>query len=286
MSNDVEAERSLIPVEQRTVEFYGDEITAVLAEVNGRRQVYVPIKPICDFMGINWDSQRQRIQRDPVLSEVVEGAVITTAPSSDGRGGGPQEMTCLPLDYINGFLFGITAARVKEDIRERLIRYQRECYQVLADAFLARPFTAETSTMTALVQIRETALAVARMAEEQMALQQRVETTEGRLDRAAAVVGEMGRRIRILETRLSPANALTDEQAADVQQQVAGLAQLLSEHDPTKNHYQAVWAEVRRRFRASSYKTIRQEHYQGVLDFLDSWHTAFEKGGALTDEEE
>jgi hypothetical protein len=88
MSNDVEAERSLIPVEQRTVEFYGDEITAVLAEINGRRQVYVPIKPICDFMGIDWGSQRQRIQRDPVLSEVVEGAVITTAPSSGGQGGG------------------------------------------------------------------------------------------------------------------------------------------------------------------------------------------------------
>ena len=106
MSNDGGTHRGLVPVEQRTVEFYGDEITAVLVEVDGRRKVYVPVKPICDFMGVNWESQRQRIQRDPVLSEVVEGAVITTAPSASGRGGGPQEMTCLPLDYINGFLHG------------------------------------------------------------------------------------------------------------------------------------------------------------------------------------
>ena len=32
---------------------------------------------------------------------------------------------------INGWLFGIDAARVKEDIRARVLAYQRECYVVL-----------------------------------------------------------------------------------------------------------------------------------------------------------
>jgi hypothetical protein len=44
-------------------------------------------------------------------------------------------MLSLPLDYLNGWLFGINVNRVKAEIRERLIPYQKECYRVLAEAF-------------------------------------------------------------------------------------------------------------------------------------------------------
>ncbi|MCL8067766.1 phage antirepressor N-terminal domain-containing protein, partial [Pasteurella multocida] len=30
---------------------------------------YVAMKPICENIGLNWDGQRQRIQRDEVLSQ-------------------------------------------------------------------------------------------------------------------------------------------------------------------------------------------------------------------------
>ncbi len=96
-------DKALIPIEQRDVAFYGDLVTAVLAEDG---TVYIPIRPLCDYLGVDWSSQRQRIQRDAVLSEVLQGVVITTTPSASGRGGGPQEMTCLPLDYLSGWLFG------------------------------------------------------------------------------------------------------------------------------------------------------------------------------------
>lgn len=46
-----------------------------------------------------------------------------------------REMLCLPLDYLNGWLFGVDARRVKPEIRERLLQYQRECYRVLHDHF-------------------------------------------------------------------------------------------------------------------------------------------------------
>ena len=44
-------------------------------------------------------------------------------------------MVCLPLDLIPGWLFGIQTGRVKENIRPKLIRYRRECFRVLWDAF-------------------------------------------------------------------------------------------------------------------------------------------------------
>lgn len=89
--------------------------------------------PICDYLGVAWRSQNLRIQRDPVLSEVVRSGIVTIPEV------GKRSMVCLSLEFLNGFLFGINATRVKEEIQEKLIQYQRECYLVLADAFLGQP---------------------------------------------------------------------------------------------------------------------------------------------------
>ena len=66
---------------------------------------YVAMKPICENIGLNWDGQRQRIQRNHVLSK---GTVMITAPSKSGS----QEYSCLPIGYLNGWLFGIDVNRV------------------------------------------------------------------------------------------------------------------------------------------------------------------------------
>jgi hypothetical protein len=127
-------EQSLEPIREVTVEFYGDEIPAALVvmDEDGQQVVYVPVRPLVEYMGLSWPGQWERINRDAVLSEIVQGVRVTRTPEE----GGTQIMSCLPLDYINGFLFGINANRVKPDLRDRIIAYQRECYQVLAAAFL------------------------------------------------------------------------------------------------------------------------------------------------------
>ncbi len=127
-------EQSLEPIKEVTIDFYGDEIPAALVVIDeaGQQVVYVPVRPLVEYMGLSWSGQRERINRDPVLSTMAQGVRVTRTPEQ----GGSQVMLCLPLDYINGFLFGINANRVKPELRERLITYQRECYQVLAAAFL------------------------------------------------------------------------------------------------------------------------------------------------------
>lgn len=180
-------------------------------------------------------------------------------------------MQCLPLDYLNGWLFGVSSTRVKDALRERVIRYQRECYQVLAAAFQTPTLeTAPTSEQATLMQIREMGLAIAQMAEQQMAL-----TT--RLDKAAIIVGEHGRRLTALEQQLAPRQAITDEQATDIAEKVKALAVLLTGQDSSKNHFQSIFAELYRRFRVSSYKVIRQSQYHLVVDFLDEWANAVGK---------
>ena len=111
-----------------TVPFHQQRLFVV--EKNGRR--WVAMKPICEAIGIDWDSQRKRIKRDPILSSV---AVMMTATGADGK---QYEMLFLDLDYLNGWLFGIDANRVMPELRERVIEYQRECYKVLAGYFHAK----------------------------------------------------------------------------------------------------------------------------------------------------
>ena len=156
---------ALQPAEQKTVLFYDDEITAVRLE-DGR--VYIPIRPICDTLGLAWSSQLQRIRRDPVLDEEMLSVFVTNTESQ--RGG--RDVQCLPLDMLHGFLFGINSTRVREDMQERVRRYQRECYRVLSEAFQDGRLTTDTDIdIEALLQqdspaaqAYQMAMAVVRMA--------------------------------------------------------------------------------------------------------------------------
>ena len=213
------SERALVPIEEKQVVFYEDEVTAVLVDVADRPQVFVPLRPLADLLGVSWTGQYERIQRDPVLSEVTRSVRVTRTQDQ------AREMVCLPLDYLNGWLFGINANRVKASIRERLIRYQRECYQVLAEAFMGgAPQTAVSRAESTLLQVREMGLAIARMAEEQIEFDRRLITTEDRLDKAATVVGDLTRRMSRLEQRLASGEPVTEEQASQISQAVKAVA--------------------------------------------------------------
>ena len=118
---------SLIPVA-----VHGDTVLTVM--VDGTP--HVCIRSIVEALGLDWSSQRQRIVRHPVLKSTV---VVTTTVATDGK---QREMLCLPLGMLNGWLFGISAARVRPDLRARLVDYQRECFNVLAAHFGAGPAVA------------------------------------------------------------------------------------------------------------------------------------------------
>ncbi len=89
----------------------------------------VPIKPICDALGIDVESQRKKINSDEILHSV---AVLSTATGSDEKKYG---MTCLPLKFIFGWLFTINSKNVNKDARENVIRYKLECYNALYNHF-------------------------------------------------------------------------------------------------------------------------------------------------------
>lgn len=255
MSND-----ALEPIEQREVPFYEDDVTAVLVQSDEGEQVLIPIRPLCDRLGIAWSAQRQRILRDPVLSEEMTPVIVTITGT-----GQKVETLCLPLEFLNGWLFGVNASRVKAEVRERLIRYQRDCYRILAAAFQQ---TAVSPTLANLAQIRGLALAIAQMAEEQMEHERRISATENRLHQAAVIVGGIDRRLKEVEARVSPGQPITNEQAAEIKELVKAVA--MSKGGKSES-FQAIWSEMYRRFGVGSYKLIPQSKFADVLAFLEEW---------------
>ena len=253
----------LVPIEQKTVVFYDDEVTAVQM-ADG--VVYVPIRPLCDYLGVDWSSQLQRINRDVVLAEVVQGVVVITTPSEGGRGGGPQDMMCLPLDYLNGWLFGINANRVKPEVREQVIRYQKECYRILADAFV-RDREMVVSSPSVLMQVRDMGLAIARMAEEQMEFDRRLAATEGKLE----IVGRLEERLTAVEEKLSPGQLVTQDQASQISQAVKAVALTLGKKTG-HNEFGAIYGELYRRYGITSYKALPAHKFEDALSFLTEWH--------------
>lgn len=93
--------------------------------------IFVAIKPIADRLGVDWSSQHRRLSRDPILAE---GMAVMTIPSA----GGDQETTVLRLELLNGWLFGIDAARVRPECRDAVQAYRRECFAVLHGHFYGR----------------------------------------------------------------------------------------------------------------------------------------------------
>lgn len=103
------------------IQFHGHD----LVTIHENQGIFVALKPICDAIGLDWEGQRQRVRRDAVLSSV---ACMTQATGTDGK---QYEMLCLPINKLNGWLFGVDANRVKPELKEAVIAYQRDCYDVL-----------------------------------------------------------------------------------------------------------------------------------------------------------
>lgn len=94
----------------------------------------IPIRPICEALGVDADSQRKRIERDEILSSTT---VVMTVVAADGK---EREMYCIPYRFVFGWLFSIDTSRVNEEARPAVLRYKAECYEALYRHF-AEPQT-------------------------------------------------------------------------------------------------------------------------------------------------
>ena len=78
----------------------------------------VPIRPICEALGIDANGQKQRIERNEILGPV---ACMIHATGMDGK---TYDMYAIPYMYIFGWLFSIDTLKVSENARASILRYK------------------------------------------------------------------------------------------------------------------------------------------------------------------
>jgi len=75
------AETALRLARERTIAFYGDAIpVAQVAE----GEIYVPLRPLCAPLGLNWSGRLQRTKRDEVLGSTPGVCLCVTPPERCG----------------------------------------------------------------------------------------------------------------------------------------------------------------------------------------------------------
>ena len=262
-------DKSIQAVEQKTVEFYEDEITAIRTQDG---TVFVPLRPICDLLGVQWAAQRKRINRDDVLSKYVRTLSVSVTDTLRTR---DRSMVCLPLKYISGFLFGINASRVDPSLKERLVIYQEECYEVLANAFASGRLTNHQAIMDAdspAARAYQIATALQDLARYQWMMEKRIDSAETQLTTHDNLLADYGDRIESLELQLiSPDHIISDGQASQISQAVKAIALELGKRSG-RNEYGGVYGELYRRFEITSYKNLHASKFDDALNWLTNWY--------------
>ena len=216
------------------VKFYQDEL--VVLEHEGKK--LVALKPIVENLGLDWDGQRKRVNRDPVLSK---GAVIMTAPSK----GGLQDTLFLELGLLTLYLAKINASRVNKQLRPKLILYQTEVAEVLLKYFTdPKPPTLQTQAEINLAHAQ-----AARQAElERQELKQDIKALENRLDN-------------------TPIRSDGVKRAA-IQGKIKQYAYVLG---GAPAHYQQAYRKLRPYFGITAFDDIPLRRYDEAMSVLQAW---------------
>lgn len=130
------------------VPFYEDQILSVHVSLEGNQTIFVPVRALCEILGLWRKDQIVKIKKDPALAE---GSLEITIASS----GGEQATFCLRYDLIPMWLTTIHHTKVKPEVREKIIRYRREVAKVLADYFLGAHLVANQPSTDAILRPSE-----------------------------------------------------------------------------------------------------------------------------------
>jgi len=280
-------QHALLVVDHRTVRLDKEtEVTAVkVADGTPEGTIYVPLRPLCVALGLNVPGQIQRIRRRKAYAEMLRTLPVPT-------GGGRQELICLNIEALPGWLAGIDTSRVRTELEERLVGYQQWARRRIADAFFAELAGARgeasvvSSTLrdgSALDQIEAFGLALAAFARQQREFELRYATDQeevrgelthlsgeisrldSRLDRAAGAFAHLVRDVTI---RLDGSDIITDAQQADIKALVQAIGREMQQRG-LANPYQSIWTSLYKHFRVPTYSRIKIGQYQAVMAWLE-----------------
>ncbi len=118
-SDDV---KSLTLQRVEDVTFDGDTLPAVVRSGDG---VVIPVRNLCEVLGLDVERQSARLREHEVLSQ---GLRVVRIP----LGGQLRSVMAISHKYVAFWLATVTPKHVKAELRPKLVRYQTELVDVLA----------------------------------------------------------------------------------------------------------------------------------------------------------
>lgn len=270
----MDEQTAIEPSVERVVDFYGDSIPAAQTV---DAEIFVPLRPLTDFLGLNYSGQQQRIGRDDEM--IAKCHYVTMQMPNDVQ---RRAIFCLPLELVPAWLFGVTTSRVKPELRAKLSRYRQECFRVLWNAFKGDilPASRQVQTLTPAEQILQQTEALYKLAQQQVELERQYKTmaeytkgfireTRGHLTALDTTTTDHEQRLVSIELRLDPAANITDAEAAEIALGVKNVAYAMG---GGSRSYGKVYSEIYRRYRISSYKNLPAAKYDEVIAWLSRWY--------------
>jgi hypothetical protein len=181
-----------------------------------------------------WGSQYNRIQRDNVLAEEVR---LITGTGSDGK---QYKMSCLPVEFLPGWLFGITTSKVKPEYADKLTRYRRECFRILWQAFQSRAVATDV---------------IPQLVSDQAETRARVNTIE-------QDVKAIDQSVKAMKVILSELRGLSTVHRATAQKMVNEISRI------SGVKHLSIWSDLKDVFHVASYTDIDDERWPDVQKWL------------------
>lgn len=282
---------TISPIEQKSIEFYGETLIA-LRDTQGT--IWLPIRRLCEAIGVTLQGQLDRVERDPVLKEETQSVSVTL---TDGR---VFEMSCLPLKYVRAWLFGINASRVRPQVRDKLIQYQREVIEII-DRHFSRPVPTGMDERI-MEAMRDNALQQAKLWEVMIEEQRRLRAAEELLQEMDDRLGDHDRQLddhahalnelRTLQSQQSllltkfndairllpaPSDVITPAQKSVIKELVDDVVAAAQEKGirlgQGRNDYPAVWAALKLRFEVAKYDELTVAQFDACITWLKQWKT-------------
>ena len=259
------SDKALAIIEQRDVDFYGDELTAVRAEDG---HIYVSLSHLCTALGIDTQGQARRINRQSILLKGYSWVdILSTQPTPQRR-----RSQVLRVDLVPLFLTGISTKSIADELhRRKLERFQEEAAKVLWESFQQGRLTADLDFDALLAQdspeaqAYKMAQAVMQLARNQLLMRSQLADHAQRLETIEAQLGDTGRNV-------------TPDQASQLSQAVKAVA-LAQGKKTGRNEFGAVYGELYRKFGITGYKMLPARRFDEAMKFLTDWHE--ELGGML-----
>jgi hypothetical protein len=253
-------------VEQKMVEMYGDEITAVRADDG---QIYVSVTNMCNALGMKPQSARNRIKRHKVMNEgLIRVDNLITA-------GGSQPGYVLRVDMVPLWLASVQVSSVKEELQDKLYNLQLNATRILWEAFqvgeltIDEDFNALLEQDTPAVDAYKTAVALVKLAKNQVLLEARI---SARLSHQDVRLDDLERRLVNIEADMhDETRTISEEEATQISQAIRAIGLTLTK-TTGENQYGKVWGEFYRKFGVSKYRNLSTAKFGAAMKFLGEWY--------------